>query len=190
MYSALTARHTFASCSELGPVATCGRAAHTGQRRSPESAAARPLPSAVAPALAPRSPRPRLLVPAVAPALAMPSARSRLSPPAVALALVPRSPRPRLSLPAVAHVFAPRSLQPRVSRCRRLGLGDVFDQAGLMEQEVATVGVDAWASDSATREALGWWRGGGTRRRAARLCVVRRRVLAAGKGRLCAPRKT
>jgi len=186
MFSALTARHTFASGSELGPAATCGQAAHAGKQRSPASAAARPLLPAVAPALAPRSPRPRLLLPAVAPGLAPRSPRSRLLPtavapllmpryprprlllPAVATALAPRSPRPRLSLPSVASAFAPCSLRPRVSRCRRLGLGDVFDQAGLMEQEEASVGVNAWALDSATREALGWCRGASkkTKRRA------------------------
>jgi len=93
-----------------------------------------------------------------------------LLPPAVASVLAPRSLRPRLPLlawcaPLSPPSLTPRSPRPRVLRCRGPGFSNAGDQAGRMAEGEARVGGDGLVWDSATREALGLWRGGSTKRR-------------------------
>ena len=104
-------------------------------------------------------------------ALSTPTAAfSRLLPPAVAPALAPRCLRPRLPLRAwyaspLPPSLTPRSPRPRVLRCREPGFSDAANQAGRMGEAEARVSGDKLVLDSATREALCWWRGASTSRR-------------------------
>ena len=104
-------------------------------------------------------------------ALSTPSAASsRLLPFACVPALMPRSLRPRLPLrawcaPPAPPLLTPHSPRPQFLCCRGPGFSDAGDQAGRMAEGEARVGGDGLVLDSATREALGLWRGGSTKRR-------------------------
>jgi len=143
----------------------------------------------VCPPVAPRR-RPRAGAALSSPA----AAAARLLPAAVGAAPAPRSPRPRLRLPACCPPPSPPRWRRAPFACEFCGaegrgLATLPTRRGVWGRGRRALAGTGWCWT--LRRARRWADGGAAAQSgdAARLRVVRRWLLAAGGGRLCAPRK-